>query len=253
MERPKMPRLKWPSKSELDETFYPTEFNAIPYQETLHGITPERKSELLRALDRAGVGIIRLDDPGAAATIAELRSKAGLDWFPCKGIGGCPHKTGFHVTDRLTHAVLSGHYITKPELLPFSSYYDHFERRDNTQMPQFPPELRSFCMTTTFDRDYYRPENYMSDGSMMNTLLKDVGVRLSAHEESMAKDSILLGINLTGYRVYEKATGRTDFILDQGSEILALAPPPPKYVKPLALLTPAVLDDWSVANFPRNY
>jgi hypothetical protein len=108
-------------------------------------------------------------------------------------------------------------------------------------------------MTTTFDRDYYRPENYMSDGSMMNTLLKDVGVRLSAHEESMAKDSILLGINLTGYRVYEKATGRTDFILDQGSEILALAPPPPKYVKPLALLTPAVLDDWSVANFPRNY
>lgn len=247
MERQTMPPLVWPSQSQLEHFFSSIHVEAIPFQEKQHELPAERKSELLQALGSTSASIIRLDDPGAAPTIAEIgraydfSSDESVDSL----LRGDKQRTAFHITDRLTYSVLSGHYITRPDLLPFAANYDRWASCAIDVTEVFPRKRDGFHMSASLSSYHYDPTALgtafdpwalMKGGSRMHTLLMDLGVEPTDHELSMADDYVLLGIDLSGYKAYEKMTGLRGFVYSDGFEVFASFPPPPKFVTPLALL-----------------
>lgn len=256
-EIPKIAPLKWPSLAQQQDFFGTSGVRVIPYDEKKHALLPERKAELLEVLDAAGAGIIRLGDPAAAEAIARLNrgEHAKVDRLysftgpVLEAMQPTQMRIGYHVTDRLTYSVLSGHYMCSSERLPNPNYFEMLDDLDGREPNDYCREQLQkgefqglFYMAAALSEGELHNDlsDYLGGTERMLDLLRALRVEPTQHEVDMTDYYVLLGIDLKGYQEYERQTqlgGFVNQISPFDEDFAAILPPPPKYVKPLSLLT----------------
>lgn len=91
--------------------------------------------------------------------------------------------------------------------------------------------------------------DYFYSGEDTQAMLERRGVKLSPDERELAATGVLIGIDLNGYETFKHAKDWGTIWRDGDCALWSICPPPPRFLKPVAVLCDPTSSDFSRFSF----